>query len=249
MRENPVKILGLVAVLVACQLGCGSSNPYGPSSGGGGGGTTLLSEDYEGIPHTGGWVAPDPGAQLSFINGGAYQGAYAFAVYSAGSNATTSDHVRNTFSSVSTTVKMTTPLTTTFHFLAGSLSPTATDPLRIHIQIFNGSSDVVLWYLDIIGNGTSYQFNGAPISGCVYCPAPGSTVWHSVTIKNTGTTTSSLAFDGWPAESGITHTYSGGVTADVFGGPPYYDILHITTGNCISSTYQFVMDSLRISMP
>jgi hypothetical protein len=243
-----IKTASLATVLIVFQWGCGANNnPYGPS--GGGGGTVLLSETYESPPYTGGWVAPDPGAQLSYIYGGAYQGAYSVKFYSAASNATTSDHFRDTFSSVSTTVKMTTPLTTTFHFLANNLNPSGTDPFRIHMQIFNGSSDVVLWYLDILGNGSSYQFNGSPIAGCVYCPAAGSTTWHSITIKNTGTTTASVSFDGYTPESGITHTYGGGVTADVFGGPPYYDILHITTGNCISSTNYFTMDSLTISMP
>jgi hypothetical protein len=249
MRRHPIQVLGLVAGLVALQLGCGSSsNPYGPSSGGGSGGTALLHETYD-SGSTGSWVAADPTtAQLAVLAGGAQGSADAVEFYSSGSNATTASHFRDTFCTSSSTVTITTPLTTTFYFIPGHLSPTAADPLRVHVQIYSAGVDNVLWYLDIMGNGSSYQFNGSAISGCVYCPPAGSTTWHSVTIKNTGTNTSSLAFDGWPAESGIVHNYAGGVIADVFA-PSVLDILHITTGDCISSTNYFALDSLRISTP
>ncbi|HXC63092.1 MAG TPA: hypothetical protein VNZ67_01980, partial [bacterium] len=165
---------------MALQLGCGGSNPYGPSSGGGSGGSTLLQENYD-SGTTGNWVAADPTtAQLAVLAGGAQGSADAVEFYSAASNATTASHFRDTFSSSSSAVTISTPLTTAFYFKVNSLSPTATDPLRIHVQILSGGVDTVLWYLDIMGNGASYQFNGAPISGCGYCPAAGSTLWHSV---------------------------------------------------------------------
>jgi hypothetical protein len=246
MRRHSIQVLGLVAGLVALQWGCGSSsNPYGPSSGGGGG-TALLHESYD-TGTTGNWVAADPTtAQLAVLSGGAQGTVDAVKFYSSGSNATTASHFRDTFSTSSSTVTLTTPLTTTFYFIPGNLSPTATDPLRIHVQIYSGGVDNVLWYLDITSSG--FQFNGSAITSCAYCPSVGSLAWHSVTIKNTGTNTSTLSFDGYPSESGIAHNYAGGIIADVFA-PSVMDILHITTGNCISSTNYFALDSLRISTP
>jgi len=230
----------------ACVLFAGCTNPAGPSNNNGGGGgtstTVLTHEDYETSPYIGNWLAPDPGCQLQYQLGGAGAGSYCVSFYSLSQNATTSDHFRNTFS---TTAAPSAPLTTSFMFNADNLNPAGSNNLKLHVQM---TDNQVKWSFEIVGNGISYRFNNAALSSCQHCPAVASG-WHKLTVKSTGTTTSSLAFDSFPSETSFTSVYSSGTIPDTFS--PGIDILHITTGDCLDAPVgaKFLLDEFTVTTP
>jgi hypothetical protein len=224
--------LGLIG-LAGCPSSC---NPTESSNNSGGGPAatatptpvTILSEAYpSGI---GNWVVA--GANITGVNnaGTGHTAPGCLEVSSPGYNATTSDHVRNDFTTAMTAV--TTSFSIDYTLLAG-----LTNTVEIRLEL-DGQS---MWRFKIVNNGASFLFNGNTLSCTPYCPTP--LAWHRIVVKSSGTTTLSITIDGYPM-SGFTALNTLTAADDSF------DKVHLEMSEALNQSGKvFRLDDLLITTP
>lgn len=148
---------------------------------------------------------------------------------SSGICSTTSDHVRNDFTTAATIV--TTRFAYDFSLLAG-----LTNTVEIRLEL----DGVTRWRFEVANNGGTIYFNGAAIA-CGGCGTP--TIWHTAVIVSNGNNTTSLVIDGAVVASFTAA--SNNLAAD-----DAIDKLHVTLGGSLNTAGAvFQMDDVLITAP
>ncbi len=225
--------LGLIG-LAGCPSSC---NPTESSNNSGGGGpaptatatpVTILSEAY--AANIGNWVVAGAFITGSHQTGTGHAGLGCLEVVSPGDNATTSDHVRNDFTTAMTVV--TTSFSIDYFLLAG-----LTNTVEVRLEL-DGTS---VWRFKVVNAGASFLFNGNALVCTPYCPTP--SAFHRIVVKSNGTTTTSITIDGYPM-SGFT-AVNALTTAD-----DAIDKVHLEMSQAMNQSGKyFRLDDLLITTP
>lgn len=181
--------LGLIS-LAGCPSSCSPAEPSKTESGPAATATptpvTIRSEAY---PSTiGSWVVAGSNITGTWTGVAGHTAVGCLEVISPLDNATTSDHLRNDFTTAATTV--TTSFSIDYTLLAGT-----TNTVEVRLEL-DGSS---VWRFKIVNNGASFLFNGNAMTCSPYCPTP--VGFHRFVIKSNGTTTTSFTIDGYAVSS------------------------------------------------